>query len=296
MRKVIISAHAFACITLLLLFFPTDVFAQAPQRMSYQAVIRNSSNDLVSNKQVRILINILQGSLSGSSVYSEVHTPTTNANGLATLEIGGGTDKSGIFANINWANGTYFIKTETDPTGGTSYAITGTNQLLSVPYALHAETASNGLQNGTVNNQIMYWNGTAWATLNPGIKRQILTLCSGGLTWTTDGQCPPLVDSLDCAGAINYGTLTANIAATEDVYIEIPYKGGNGEKFRPAAIFSTGVTGLLAAEAEPYFLNEGDGVLKLNIAGTADTAGTASFAIIFGGKSCVITREVAASR
>ncbi|HUX97316.1 MAG TPA: FISUMP domain-containing protein [Bacteroidales bacterium] len=84
-------------------------------------------------------ISILQGSSTGSVVYTETQTPTTNANGLVTIEIGG---EAGFDA-IVWADGPYFIKTETDPTGGTDYTITGTSQLLSVPYALHAETVTS---------------------------------------------------------------------------------------------------------------------------------------------------------
>lgn len=118
-------------------------FAQIPQKVSYQAVIRNSSGDLVTSHSVTMKISILQGSPTGTAVYVETHTTTTNANGLATIEIGGGTVVSGTFAGINWASGTYFIKTETDPTGGTSYSITGTSQILSVPYALHSKTTSN---------------------------------------------------------------------------------------------------------------------------------------------------------
>jgi len=117
------------------------LWAQAPQKMSYQAVIRNSSNALVTNTTIGMRINILQGSATGTAVYVETQTPTTNTNGLVTLEIGAGTVVSGTFSTIDWANGPYFIKTETDPTGGTSYAITGTSQLLSVPYALYAKTA-----------------------------------------------------------------------------------------------------------------------------------------------------------
>jgi len=120
------------------------VFCQVPEKMSYQAVVRNSSNQLVTNHAVGMKISILQGTVTGTAVYVETQTPTTNANGLVTLEIGGGTVISGTFAAINWANGPYFIKTETDPTGGTNYTITGTSQLLSVPYALYAKTAENG--------------------------------------------------------------------------------------------------------------------------------------------------------
>jgi len=118
-----------------------SLFAQSPQKMSYQAVIRNSSDQLVTNHAVGMQISILQSSPTGIAVYVETQTPTTNSNGLISIEISGGTVVTGTFAGIDWSTGTYYIKTETDPAGGTSYSITGTSQLLSVPYALHAKTA-----------------------------------------------------------------------------------------------------------------------------------------------------------
>ncbi len=123
---------------LALLFISLSIFAQAPQKMSYQAVIRNSSNNLVTNASVKMRISILQGSATGSSVYSELHSATTNANGLVSIEIGAGTSPIGNFSTINWGDGTYFLKTETDPNNGNNYTITGTSQFLSVPYALFA--------------------------------------------------------------------------------------------------------------------------------------------------------------
>ena len=119
------------------------VFAQAPNKMSYQAVVRNSQNALVSNQSVGMRVSILQGTASGSAVYVETHTTTTNNNGLASIEIGGGAPVTSAFSAINWANGPYFVKTETDPTGGTNYSISGTSQLLSVPYALFAGNVAN---------------------------------------------------------------------------------------------------------------------------------------------------------
>ena len=137
--------HLFLVVTLLLTcIFPlSTALGQSPEKMSYQAVIRNSSNQLVTNQAVGMKISILQGSISGTSVYEEIYNPnpTTNANGLLTVEIGGGVPVSGSFASIDWSAGPFFIKTETDPNGGTNYSIIGTSQLLSVPYALHAKTA-----------------------------------------------------------------------------------------------------------------------------------------------------------
>ena len=127
-----------------LLLCAVSLFAQAPEKFTYQAVVRNANNSLVANSQVGMRVSILQGSASGSAVYVETQTGTTNANGLVTLSIGGGSVQQGTFANIDWANGPFFLKTETDPNGGSNYTITTTQQLLSVPYALYAKTAENG--------------------------------------------------------------------------------------------------------------------------------------------------------
>ncbi len=133
------------------LLFSFAATAQSPEKMSYQAVIRNASDVLVANQNVGIRITVLQGSVNGTNVYSETHTAATNINGLLSLEIGNGVT-SGNFSIINWATGPYFLKTETDPTGGTSYSITGTTQLLSVPYALHSKTAESISGSGTGSN------------------------------------------------------------------------------------------------------------------------------------------------
>ena len=123
-------------------FLAATALSQVPEKMSYQAVIRNSSGQLVQNSQVGMKISILQGSSSGTPLYSETHTPTTNANGLVTLQIGNG-NSTDDFSLIDWKGGPFFIQTETDPSGGTNYIITGTSQLLSVPFALYAKVAEN---------------------------------------------------------------------------------------------------------------------------------------------------------
>ncbi|HPR59198.1 MAG TPA: FISUMP domain-containing protein, partial [Bacteroidales bacterium] len=117
--------------------------AQAPQKISYQCVIRDASGGLVRSQTVGIRISILQGSAEGTAVYVETHTPETNVNGLATIEVGNGTLLTGTFSSLDWSNSPYFLKVETDPAGGNSYSIAGTSEIMSVPYALHAKTAES---------------------------------------------------------------------------------------------------------------------------------------------------------
>lgn len=148
---------------LLAVFLTATLWAQSPEKMSYQAVIRNSSEALVTNTTVGMQISILQGSASGTAVYVETQSPTTNANGLISIKIGDGTVQSGDFTNIEWANGPYFIKTETDLAGGTSYSITGTSQLLSVPYSLHAKTAES--VSGTITETDPIFTGSQAANI-----------------------------------------------------------------------------------------------------------------------------------
>lgn len=129
-------------VTFAVLLFSLVAVAQAPQRMSYQAVIRNAEGTLLTSSAIGVKVSLLQGSETGTAVYEETFTGTTNENGLLTLELGGGTPVSGSFAAINWSTGIYYVKTETDPTGGTNYSITAVGQLLSVPYAFYSSNSS----------------------------------------------------------------------------------------------------------------------------------------------------------
>ena len=136
------------------------VWAQAPQKMSYQAVIRNSINALVISTQIGMEINIRQGSPTGTVVYTEIKTPTTNANGLVSIEIGGGAG----FSTINWASNNYYIETKTAVVAPlTTYTITGVSQLLSVPYALNAKTAES--ITGTISETDPIYTGSQAANI-----------------------------------------------------------------------------------------------------------------------------------
>ncbi|VXB93840.1 conserved exported hypothetical protein [Flavobacterium sp. 9AF] len=124
------------------ILFSLTMTAQAPEKMSYQAVIRDVSDALIVSSPIGIQISILEGSSTGNPVYVETQTPTTNANGLISIEVGSGTVVSGAFNTINWGNNSYYIQTDVDPTGGTTYSLTGTSQLLSVPYALFSKSSA----------------------------------------------------------------------------------------------------------------------------------------------------------
>ena len=96
--------------TLLIAILLTNVvWAQAPEKMSYQAVIRGTDNILYTNQNVNMQIGILQGSSSGDLLYLENHTLTTNKNGLISIEIGAGSSVSGSFTDIDWSKGPYLF-------------------------------------------------------------------------------------------------------------------------------------------------------------------------------------------
>ena len=119
-------------------------FAQAPEKFTYQSVIKNSSGYLLKNQEIGLRISILFNSSNGMSVYSEEHTVESNSNGLVTLIIGEGFTTD-VFSDIDWGNGEYYLKVEVDPEGGINYTMNQTSQLLSVPYALYAGNLSVNL-------------------------------------------------------------------------------------------------------------------------------------------------------
>lgn len=236
--------------TFLLIVF--SAFSQAPQKLSYQAVIRNSSNALVTNASIGMRVSILQGSSTGAVVFQEISpNPKTDANGLVSIEIGGGIALTGTFATINWANGLYFVKIETDPTGGTNYGISGTSQLLSTPYALYANTAGNS------NPQTLSINGSTLSLSNGGgavsIPRDVVVMNSsnyqsisisddkivnvqGGITLNSDLNTLSNNGLFITGGSFNgqgnalylgNNTVVSGVKFTNSVVI----KGGSGSQF-----------------------------------------------------------------
>jgi hypothetical protein len=223
------------------LMMTASVWAQSPEKMSYQAVVRDASNALVTNQAVGMQISILQTTVTGTAVYAETQTPTTNANGLVSLEIGVGTVVSGDFSTIDWANGPYFIKTETDPTGGTTYTITGTSQLMSVPYALHAKTAESitgtvtytetdpifdaSLASGITGADTIYWNNKLTTEVDGSVTNEIQTINRTGTTVTLSNGGGTFTDS------VNTYTAGTNITISPSNVISATGGSGSTDQF-----------------------------------------------------------------
>jgi Protein of unknown function (DUF1566) len=117
---------------------PTSGYAQAPNAIPYQAVARNSSGNLIASQNIHLRFTIHDGTATGTTVFQETQTVTTNVLGLFSVNIGQGTPVSGNFTTINWGTGAKFTQVEMDATGGNSYIDMGTQQMMSVPFALYA--------------------------------------------------------------------------------------------------------------------------------------------------------------
>ncbi len=285
--------------------------AQSPQSFKYQTILRNLSGQPIANRAVRFQVGIQRG-MNGPTVYQEQHSDTTNAQGLAILEVGRGTliNNSPAFSSIRWDSATHFLALDFDSIGNGNFLSMGSFELLSVPYALYAQSSGNstpgpqgpqgipgpqgppgnGLSNGTAIGQILYWNGSTWATLNPVNNYPRLILCDSLPTWTSNGHCPGKIGNLSCSNINNTGALSLGLPAN-GVVSTIPYTSGNGGFYNPQTINSTGVVGLIAS-LDAGFLVTGSGNLSFTITGTPASTGIASFQISIGGRSCTLNRVV----
>lgn len=152
----------------LVLFISIFGYSQVPQGISYQAVAFNTSGNPVVNGNVGVRISILDNSISGTVVYTEAHTKSTNSQGLFNLNIGQGIPSFGTFSDINWGANSKFLKVEVDPAGGTNYINIGTNQLMSVPYALYSKESENAKY--ILDEYISIWNDNTTVNLIPNKK------------------------------------------------------------------------------------------------------------------------------
>jgi hypothetical protein len=249
--------------------------AQAPQKMSYQCVIRNTSGALVTNQSVGMKISILLGSPLGTVAYSEAYSPNpqSNANGLVTIEIGGGIPITGIFSAIDWAAGQYFLKTETDPTGGTSFTISGTTQLLSVPYSLYSKTAGTADYN-TLSNlpalNIANWNAAYGWGNHAGLYRPVGYVPS----WSEITGKPTTLTGYGVTNPVNTTVLNVsclNLASVSSTWTNL-HNIGSFSKLNSASTVEVTYNGRIAVTGTIG----GTGVrFELRIDGLASTLGYA---------------------
>jgi hypothetical protein len=233
------AIHVAIIMAILPLLATSELISQPPQKMSYQAVIRNSSDELVKDTQIGIQVSILKGTSEGTVVYSETQKPFTNANGMLSIEIGGEAD----FSAIDWSAGPYFIKTEIAIEAPlTNYVITGTSQILSVPYAMTANNANfaatfdkltlrgnlvcDESTEGTMRYNpdtrfVEYCNGSNWIALGSGLTINLPMLITSPATSITtnsaisggvvsDNGGAEIIEKGVCWGTENLPTISNN--------------------------------------------------------------------------------------
>lgn len=154
--------------TFLFVLISMGVMAQAPQGFNYQATVRDGNGQLIINQNVYFIFNIMRNSPTALPAYSETHYAPTDDLGTVSLVIGHGTPTTGNFSEILWGEGTYYLGIELNT--GSGYIAMGTTQLLSVPYALYANSAGNAevtLRVSPVGDTLFF--GSQWVII-PGIS------------------------------------------------------------------------------------------------------------------------------
>lgn len=207
-----------------------SVYGQAPQEINYQGVARNSGGTLLSNQNIGIKLDLHQGSAGGTVVFSEAHNKTTNVFGLFNLGIGS-VNTSG-FSSINWANGPYFLEVSMDPAGGTSYSSVGTQQFMSVPYALYAQTAGNASPTPTITinapNTITSSAGSYTINVPAAVSYSAGTGIdiTGGIISNTASATTPTINS---GGVANVTNPSSNVYLVDVPAPVLNYNSGTNE-------------------------------------------------------------------
>ncbi len=213
---------------LILLFVGLTIHAQPPQKMTYQAVIRDANNNLVVNRVIGVKITILETYPSGMPVYMETHQATTNGNGLMSIEIGTGTPNLGSnFATIQWQDDDYYLQSDIDLQGGSQYTLSSVQQLITVPYAFYAGAAGyadtsdyNNLRNrpaGQNRGDILYWDpqDSTWHIVPIGSPGQVLIVGANGVPqWYTNVLHNNLPPSIITDSVFSITGYTMRVAAT----------------------------------------------------------------------------------
>jgi len=245
-----------------------QINAQYLGNSSYQIVLRNEKNQLLTNDSVDLKITILNTTIIK---YEEIHSVTTNTNGLASITLGKGKVIYGELEDINLGNGTFFVKSEYKLKNETTFKAIETNQLMSVPSAIYA---NNGIPEGATNGQI-------------------LTFCEGKPKWCDYGQCPTNLKIKKCPTILDENKnlfigsdskgLSFTIEFDKNIYEDWP--------IWPKEIISTTDTNLIATLG---WSGVYEYIQKFDLRGTPTTKGqdSTSFIIKFKELTCKATFAV----
>lgn len=239
----------------ILLFFSLSLIsiAQAPEQISYQAVARNANGQVIANQAIGIKLDLHQGSVTGTVVFSETHTKTTNLLGLFTLGIG--SVNTTAFSTINWENGPYFMEVSIDANGGSSYTSMGTQQLMSVPYALYAKNA--GGVNLNAGNGISINSGTITNTA----PNQTVNISGSGVS----GAYPNYTVSATSSPSTSISSGNTNLSITQS---------GTDYTLTPVTPTLDVIGGTLAGAYPNQTLTVPSGITYTNGAGISITSGS----------------------
>ena len=174
---------------------------QVPYKFSFQAVVRNGNNQLVTSQTVGVRVSILEGSATGDAMYTETFVGQTDANGVLSLQIGEGNPQAGSMSAVHWGTASNYLRTEIDPQGGTNYTVTSTQQLVSVPYALHAQTAGNGFS-GNYNDLTNKPNVPVIPSNVSYFNNDANYLTEARLNYLIDSLLSPYVHTIDSLNAL----------------------------------------------------------------------------------------------
>lgn len=256
MKKIIINF-----VVLLLINFQFSIFnsySQSPKMFKYQTVVRNSTGNIIPNQAVAFKISLLQGNTTGTAVYSEAQSKTTNDFGLVNLEIGNGIIISGSMNTINWANGPYFVKVELDINNGTSFITMGTSELLSVPYALYAEKVGN---NGFTETDPVFGTSAAHAITNSNINNW-----NTAFGWGNHAGLYRPIGYVPAWSEITGKPSFASVA-TSGSYNDLINKpiAGNGIQINTSNVISTNLSLSVSNSGDTLRINPGNYVIVPNI-------------------------------
>ena len=204
-------------LTIFLSIISFTLIAQVPQGVGYQGVATDANGIELVNQSISIRTSVLSGSATGTIEWEETHVTSTDTFGLFALTIGQGTNTTNglqtSFAEISWGTNTHFLKIEMDVTGGNNYSHIGTNQMMSVPYALYAENTNINYDSiaTILSNDSIFTN-----SINPGGNMVFGAYVDLNLNFTQAGTNSPYYSGDDTLSFNEAGFLLINKSAVSN--------------------------------------------------------------------------------